>query len=109
MQVSELTARVSELETTLKSRNPNSLAALITASKTAGGTAAAAAAGVGVVGADDPLKLQHRVAQLEAQLKAAADDHQSALRVLRQQHDRVKLQYDTPFVKNNIEVIHFVF
>ncbi|XP_041844529.1 centrosomal protein of 162 kDa [Melanotaenia boesemani] len=87
-KMKDLERQVKELEQILRSRNPNSLPALIYAAATAGDVARASPPGrINAL-------LERRIQRLEAELESHDEDAKRSLRTMEQQFHRIKLRYE---------------
>ncbi|KAK5606305.1 hypothetical protein CRENBAI_023697 [Crenichthys baileyi] len=89
----DLQRQVQELEHILRSRNPNSLPALIYAAATAAGEENAASSRMSSPSQINVL-LERRIQRLESELESHDEEAKRTLRAMEQQFHRIKLRYE---------------
>ncbi|KAM4567596.1 centrosomal protein of 162 kDa isoform 2-T2 [Fundulus diaphanus] len=92
-RMQDLQRQVKELEQILRSRNPNSLPALIYAAATAAGEENAASPRTSPPSRINTL-LEHRIQRLESELESHDEEAKRTLRAMEQQFHRIKLRYE---------------
>uniref|UniRef100_A0A3Q2QXH0 Centrosomal protein of 162 kDa n=1 Tax=Fundulus heteroclitus TaxID=8078 RepID=A0A3Q2QXH0_FUNHE len=92
-RMQDLQRQVKELEQILRSRNPNSLPALIYAAATAAGEENAASPRTSPPSRINAL-LEHRIQRLESELESHDEEAKRTLRAMEQQFHRIKLRYE---------------
>ncbi|KAM4736119.1 centrosomal protein of 162 kDa [Anableps anableps] len=92
-RMQDLQRQVKELEQILKSRNPNSLPALIYAAATSAGEGNAASARTSPPSRINAL-LERRIQRLESELESHDEESKRTLRAMEQQFHRIKLRYE---------------
>ncbi|XP_008431087.2 centrosomal protein of 162 kDa isoform X2 [Poecilia reticulata] len=92
-RMQDLQQQVKELEQILRSRNPNSLPALIYAAATAAGGEKATSSGTHPPNTVNVL-LERRIQRLESELESHDEEAKRTLRAIEQQFHQIKLRYE---------------